>query len=268
MGIENFIVSAPLLLTVPVALLAGFISFASPCILPLVPGYLAYIGGFTGETAAAATVAGAAGGRATGTTTKTAVDHTGRNRLVLGVTLFVLGFAAVFVLTGFVFGALGFWMIPLRDLITRIAGVVLILLGLVFVGQFTFLQRTFKPQWRPITGLAGAPLLGIIFAIGWSPCTGPTLVAITSMSYSSGSAWQGAVLALFYALGLGVPFVLIALGLGWASGAVGFLRRHIRVINIIGGALLIAIGILMVTGVWNQWISALGAVIPSFGTAL
>ncbi|HWD62896.1 MAG TPA: cytochrome c biogenesis protein CcdA [Humibacter sp.] len=251
MGIENFVLSAPLLLTVPVALLAGLISFASPCILPLVPGYLAYIGGFTD-----------------GRSTAAKGDRTGQRRLVLGVALFVLGFAAVFVLTGFVFGALGFWMIQWRDLITRIAGVILILLGLVFVGQFTFLQRTFKPQWRPITGLAGAPLLGIIFAIGWSPCTGPTLAAITTMSYSSGSAWQGAVLALFYALGLGVPFVLIALGLGWASGAVTFMRKHTRVINIVGGAVLIAIGILMVSGVWNQWIIALAGVIPGFGTAI
>ena len=251
MGIENFILTSPLLLTVPVALLAGLISFASPCILPLVPGYLAYIGGFTD-----------------GRTRAEKGDRTGQRRLVLGVALFVLGFAAVFVLTGFVFGSIGFWMIHERELITRIAGIVLILLGLVFVGQFTFLQRTFKSQWRPITGLAGAPLLGIIFAIGWSPCTGPTLVAITAMSYSSGSAWQGAVLALFYALGLGVPFVLIALGLGWASGAVAFLRRHIRLINVVGGALLIAIGVLMVTGVWNQWIIALAGVIPSFGTAL
>ncbi|MGN6200747.1 cytochrome c biogenesis CcdA family protein [Humibacter sp.] len=267
-GVENFVLSAPLLLTVPVALLAGLISFASPCILPLVPGYLAYIGGFTGQTAsAAAVVGGSTSAAGTSTATRTA-ERTGQRRLVLGVALFVLGFAAVFVLTGFVFGALGFWMIQWRDLITRIAGVILILLGLVFVGQFTFLQRTFKPQWKPLTGLAGAPLLGIIFAIGWSPCTGPTLAAITTMSYSSGSAWQGAVLALFYALGLGVPFVLIALGLGWASGAVAFLRRHIRAINIVGGALLIAIGILMVSGVWNQWIIALAGVIPSFGTAL
>ncbi|MGA0568423.1 cytochrome c biogenesis CcdA family protein [Rathayibacter sp. KR2-224] len=272
-GVENFMLSAPLLLTVPVALLAGVISFASPCILPLVPGYLAYIGGFTGETSAAAAAVGAssgtgAAGTRAGTATATRPERTARNRLVLGVALFVLGFAAVFVLTGFVFGALGFWMIQWRDLITRVAGLILIVLGLVFVGQFTFLQRTFKPQWRPLTGLAGAPLLGVIFAIGWSPCTGPTLAAITTMSYSSGSAWQGAVLALFYALGLGVPFVLIALGLGWASGAVAFLRRNIRAINVVGGVLLIAIGILMVSGIWNQWIIALAGVIPSFGTAL
>jgi cytochrome c-type biogenesis protein len=250
-GVTDFVATAPLLITVPVAVLAGLISFASPCILPLVPGYLAYIGGFTDGRSMAA-----------------AGDGRGRRRLVIGVALFVLGFAAVFVLTGFVFGAVGFWLIQWRDLITRIAGIVLILLGLVFVGQFTFLQRTFKPQWRPISGLAGAPLLGIIFAIGWSPCTGPTLAAIQSLSLNTGSAWQGALLALFYALGLGVPFVLIALGLGWASGAVAFLRRHTRIINIIGGALLIAIGVLMVSGIWNLWIISLAGVIPNFAPAL
>lgn len=248
-GLQNLVATGPLLITVPIALLAGLVSFASPCILPLVPGYLAYVGGFTD-------------GR------PTAKRGREQRRLVTGVVLFVLGFAAVFVLTGYVFGQLGLWLIQWRDLITRVAGVVLILLGLVFVGQFTFLQRTFKPGWRPVTGLAGAPLLGIAFAIGWSPCTGPTLVAIQGLSLSGGSAWQGAVLALFYALGLGIPFVLIALGLGWASGAVAFLRRHIRVVNIVGGALLIAIGILMVTGVWNAWMIALAGVIPDFGSAL
>lgn len=250
-GVENFIATAPLLLTVPVAVLAGLISFASPCILPLVPGYLAYVGGFTD-----------------GRSTARDGDRAGQRRLVLGVALFVLGFAAVFVLTGFVFGAVGFWLIAWRDLITRIAGAVLIALGLVFVGQFTFMQRTFKPGWRPITGLAGAPLLGVIFAIGWSPCVGPTLAAITTMSLNGGSAWQGALLALFYALGLGVPFVLIAFGFGWASGAVTFLRRHIRAINIVGGALLIVMGLLMLTGVWNIWIIQLQGVLPSFVPSL
>jgi len=250
-GVQNFVATAPLLLAVPIAILAGLVSFASPCILPLVPGYLAYVGGFTD-----------------GRSTARDGDRAGQRRLVLGVALFVLGFAAVFVLTGFVFGAVGFWLIQWQDLVTRIAGVVLILLGLVFVGQFTFMQRTFKPQWRPITGIAGAPLLGVIFAIGWSPCIGPTLGAIETLSLSSGSAWQGAVLALFYALGLGVPFVLIALGLGWATGAVAFLRRHIRVINVIGGALLIVMGVLMVTGIWNAWILQLQGVLPTFVPSL
>jgi cytochrome c-type biogenesis protein len=249
-GAQNFVATAPLLLAVPIAILAGLISFASPCILPLVPGYLAYLGGFTD-----------------GRSTARPGDRSGQRRLVAGVALFVLGFAAVFVLTGYVFGAVGFWLIEWRDAITRVGGLVLILLGLVFVGQFTFLQRTFKPTWRPITGLAGAPLLGVIFAIGWSPCTGPTLAAINTMSVSGGSAWQGAVLALFYALGLGVPFVVIALGFGWASGALVFLRRHIRVINVVGGTVLIVIGVLMVSGAWNAWIIELQGVLP-FVTSL
>jgi cytochrome c-type biogenesis protein len=250
-GIASLVSSGQLLIAVPIALLAGLVSFASPCILPLVPGYLAYIGGFTdGRTSAAPG------------------DKRGRNRLVLGVALFVLGFAVVFVITGFVFGSLGFWLVQWRDLITRIAGVIVILLGLVFVGQFTFMQRTFKPQWRPIAGLAGAPLLGVIFAIGWSPCTGPALAAISTLSLNGGSAWQGALLALFYALGLGIPFLLIALGLGWASGAVAFLRRHVRAVNIVGGVLLVLIGILMVSGLWNIWTLQLQGVLPDFGTAI
>lgn len=248
-GLQNLVATGPLLITVPIAILAGVVSFASPCILPLVPGYLAYVGGFTDGRSSAA-------------------NGKEQRRLILGVALFVLGFAAVFVLGGYVFGQFGGWLIHWRDPITRIAGVLLILLGLVFVGQFTFLQRTFKPGLRPVTGLAGAPLLGVIFAIGWSPCTGPTLVAIQSLALSGGSAWQGAVLALFYALGLGIPFVLIAMGLGWASGAVAFLRRHIRTVNVIGGALLIAIGVLMVSGVWNAWMMSLAGVIPNFGSAL
>lgn len=250
-GIGSLISSGPLLFAIPIAILAGLVSFASPCILPLVPGYLAYIGGFSD-----------------GRTSAPKGDRAGRNRLLLGVALFVLGFAVVFVIGGFLVGAVGFWLIQWRDLLTRIAGVIVILLGGVFVGQFTFLQRTFKPQWRPAMGLAGAPILGIVFAIGWSPCTGPTLVAISGMSLSGGSPWQGALLALFYALGLGIPFVLIALGLGWATGAIAFLRRHIRAVNIIGGALLIAIGLLMVSGIWNYWIIQLQGVLPNFQPAI
>jgi cytochrome c-type biogenesis protein len=249
--VGSLVTSGPLLVAIPIALLAGLVSFASPCIFPLVPGYLAYIGGFTD-----------------GRSTARSGDRRGRNRLLLGVALFILGFAVVFVVGGFLFGAVGFWLIQWRDLLTRIAGVVVILLGLVFVGQFTFLQRTFRPQWRPATGLAGAPILGVVFAIGWSPCTGPTLAAISGLSLSSGSAWQGALLALFYALGLGIPFLLLALGLGWASGASSFLRRHMRAVNIIGGLLLITIGILMVSGIWNYWIIQLQGVLPDFRPAI
>ena len=143
-----------------------------------------------------------------------------------------------------------------------------ILLGFVFIGQFSFLQNIVKPNWRVRTGLAGAPLLGIVFAVGWSPCYGPTLPAISALSFNSGSPWQGAVLALAYALGLGIPFLLIALGLGWAASAVAFLKRHMRVVNIIGGILLIVIGILMVTGLWNSWVLSFQGVLPDFVPAV
>jgi cytochrome c-type biogenesis protein len=243
--------SGQLVVAVPVALLAGLVSFLSPCVLPLVPGYLAYVGGFTD-----------------GRSTAAKGDRRGQARLALGVLLFILGFALVFVVGGFVFGALGTWLNVYRELITRIAGIVVILLGLVFVGQFSFLQNIVKPSWRGRSGLTGAPLLGIAFAIGWSPCTGPTLAAIDSIGFSGGSPWQGAFLALCYALGLGIPFLLIALGLGWASSAVAFLKRHIRLVNIVGGLLLVAIGVLMVSGLWNSWTLQLQEVLPYFTPAV
>ncbi|MEO6199916.1 MAG: cytochrome c biogenesis protein CcdA [Cryobacterium sp.] len=247
----EIVFSGQLIVAIPIALLAGLVSFASPCILPLVPGYLAYIGGFTD-----------------GRTSTGPGDRRGRNRLLAGVALFILGFTLVFVLTGVVFGAAGFWLNQYRDLVTRIAGAVVILLGLVFVGQFGAMQRQVKSSWRPRMGLAGAPVLGAVFAIGWTPCTGPTLTAINSLSLGTGSPWQGGLLALFYALGLGIPFLLIALGLSWATGAVAFLKRHTRVINLVGGALLILIGVLMVSGLWNAWLLDLQGVIGSFVPAI
>lgn len=245
------LIGGQLLIAIPVAILAGLVSFASPCILPLVPGYLAYIGGFTD-----------------GRSSATPGDRRGRYRLVLGVALFVLGFSVVFVVAGFLIGSVGVWLFRWQDLVTRIAGVVVILLGLVFVGQFTFLQRTLKPSWRPGMGLAGAPILGAIFAIGWSPCTGPTLGAIYTLSLGGGSAWQGGILALGYALGLGVPFVLLALGLSWATSGIAFLKRHIRLINVAGGCLLVLIGLLMVSGLWTRWMLDLQGVLPNFVTAI
>lgn len=247
----EIVFSGQLLLAIPVAVLAGLVSFASPCILPLVPGYLAYIGGF-----------------ADGQSRARRGDRFGQNRLILGVALFILGFTLVFVLTGVVFGVAGFWLNQYRDIITRIAGAVVILLGLVFIGQFRFAQRTVKSHWRPRMGLAGAPVLGAVFAVGWTPCTGPTLTAINSLSLSTGSPWQGGLLALFYALGLGIPFVLIAMGLSWATGAVAFLKRHIRAINLLGGVLLIVIGTLMLSGVWNAWMLGLQGVIGSYVPAI
>ncbi|TFD50423.1 cytochrome c biogenesis protein CcdA [Cryobacterium sp. Hh11] len=243
--------SGELYFAIPIALLAGLVSFASPCILPLVPGYLAYIGGFSDASATASTR-----------------HRRGRYRLLVGVGLFILGFTVIFVLTGVVFGAAGFWLNQYRDLVTRIAGVVVILLGLVFVGQFGALQRSVKSSWRPKMGLAGAPVLGAVFAVGWTPCTSPTLTAINSLSLGTGSPWQGGLLALFYSLGLGIPFLLIAVGFSWATGTVLFLKRHTRAINLFGGVLLIIIGVLMLSGLWNVWLLDLQGVMGNFVTAI
>ncbi|PPL16324.1 cytochrome c biogenesis CcdA family protein [Microterricola pindariensis] len=246
----EIVFSGQLLLAIPIAILAGLVSFLSPCVLPLVPGYLGYIGGLT-EIPADKDEARAV-----------------RRRLLLGVSLFVLGFTVVFVAYGALFGALGLWLAANETLIIQILGVFVILMGLVFIGQFTFLQRTIKPSWKPVTGIAGAPLLGLVFGLGWTPCIGPTLAVVMSLSTDAGSAGRGALLGLAYCIGLGVPFLLVTLGLSWVTGSVAFFRRHIRAVNIIGGALLIAIGVLMVSGLWTLWIYQLAGGIGSFVPAI
>lgn len=235
------IMSGRLLIAIPIAMLAGLVSFASPCVLPLVPGYLGYVSGTTDPHSKAP-----------------------RTRVVVGVTLFTLGFAAVFVSYGAVFGAAGSWLIRWQDPVTRVLGVVVIIMGLAFVGAFRFLQRTARPPFAPKLGLAGAPLLGVVFGVGWTPCLGPTLAAISALSLSAASPWRGAILATAYCLGLGLPFVLVALGFNWATGAMAWLKHHIREINLIGGAALIAVGLLMVTGLWNRWMSSVQAAIGGF----
>ncbi|SDR91351.1 cytochrome c biogenesis CcdA family protein [Microterricola viridarii] len=246
----EIVFSGQLLLAIPIAILAGLVSFLSPCVLPLVPGYLGYIGGLS-EIPADKDEARAV-----------------RRRLLLGVSLFVLGFTVVFVAYGALFGALGLWLAANETLIIQILGVFVILMGLVFIGQFTFLQRTIKPSWKPVTGIAGAPLLGLVFGLGWTPCIGPTLAVVMSLSTDAGSAGRGALLGLAYCIGLGVPFLLVTLGLSWVTGSVAFFRRHIRAVNIIGGALLIAIGVLMVSGLWTLWIYQLAGGIGSFVPAI
>ncbi|MBX3196206.1 MAG: cytochrome c biogenesis protein CcdA [Microbacteriaceae bacterium] len=237
---DGVIADGQLWVAIPLALLAGLVSFASPCVLPLVPGYLGYV---------------------TGTS-----ESSSRWRPVVGVGLFILGFALVFVAYGAAFGSVGGWLIRWQDLLTRILGVVVILMGFVFIGAFRLFQRTAKLPITPRTGVAGAPLLGIVFGLGWTPCLGPTLAAISALSIGTGSAARGALLTAVYCVGLGVPFLILAAGLGWATTAVTFLRRHIRAINIAGGFTMVGIGLLMVTGVWTAIMYSLQTLIG--GTVL
>src|SRR5690606_1302976 len=178
-----------------------------------------------------------------------------RGRLAAGVLLFIAGFTVVFMTMNVFSGSIGRFFLRYNDVITRVLGVVIIVLGLVFLGMFRVFQRQAKPQLNSNLGLVGAPLLGLALGIGWAPCIGPTLAVILSLSYGTGDVWRAGLLGLVYSLGLGIPFLLVALGLGWATKSLGFLRRHIRVINIIGGALLILLGVLMVSGVWTMIMS-------------
>lgn len=228
------VLSGGLWFAVPIAIAAGLLSFLSPCVLPLVPGYLGYVSGVTS-------------GR----------ERT-RRRMLLGVALFIAGFSVVFLGVSLLVGTVGIFVTEYTDVILRIAGVIVIVMGIVFIGQVSFLQRTIKPGWQPRTGLIGAPLLGVVFAVGWTPCVGPTLIAVQSMVIDQGNLGRALIVGLAYCIGLGIPFLLVAVGFGWVGGSVAWVKRHIRSINIAGGVLLIVIGLLMVSGIWRTFITAFG----------
>jgi cytochrome c-type biogenesis protein len=238
------VLGGALWLAIPIAHAAGLLSFLSPCVLPLVPGYLGYVSGVTSG------------------------QEKTRGRMLAGVGLFVAGFSVVFLTVSLLVGSVGVFVAQYTDVILRIAGVVVIVMGIVFIGQVSFLQRTIKPGWQPRTGLIGAPLLGIVFAVGWTPCIGPTLIAVQSLVFDQGDLGRALIIGLAYCIGLGIPFLLVAIGFGWVGGSVRWVKRHIRAINIAGGVLLILIGVLMVSGLWRGIISAMGAVINGFAPAL
>lgn len=247
MGIEDIVADGQLALALIIALAAGLASFLSPCVLPLIPGYLAYVSGVAGDELS---------------------PQAQRRRMVLGSALFVIGFTVIFLLINIIAGTVGTWLFEWQDVITRVMGVVVIVMGLVFMGAFSQMQRTTRLAVKPRVGLAGAPLLGVVFALGWAPCMGPTLGVVLSLSLQTGSVGRAAVLGLAYCIGLGLPFVLAAFGFSWMTSTLSFFKRHIRVVNLIGGALLVLIGVLMVTGLWSRLMFWLQGVIAGFGTVI
>ncbi len=254
--------SGSMLLAVPFALIAGLVSFASPCVLPLVPGYVGYVSGMAAANTEATTAASG------GTATATRVAAPRRGRVLAGVGLFVAGFTVVFVALMFAAGAIGVHLVRWEDVIARVLGVVVILMGVAFLGALPFLQRERRLHVTPRAGLWGAPLLGVAFGVGWTPCLGPTLVAVQALSLSEASAGRGAILGVAYCLGLGVPFLLIALGLQSSQRMLGFLRRHRLAIMRIGGGLLVLIGLLLVSGVWTMWTTAMQGWIDGYVTVV
>ena len=280
MSVQSLVTSGPLILAIPVAAAAGAVTFLSPCCLPLVPGYLSYITGMSGAgaagsaaagtgaeagTGAAGTAAAAADGGAVTTRTRAAVTGPAapaRGRAVAGTALFVVGFSLVFAVYGLAVGGLGQLLKTHNTGLTQILGGVTILLGLMFAGafdRFSFAGRIFRPSARPKAGLAGAPLLGVMFGVGWSPCIGPTLTAVLTLSAASGTAARGAFLAFVYGLGLGIPFLIVAVAFQRVVNVLGFFRRNARLVTRIGGAMLVAVGILEVTGAWTSainWVQA------------
>jgi len=256
------VLSGSLLAAVPVALVAGLVSFASPCVLPLIPGYVGYLGGMSGALGQGGGTRGGAG-TATATATRAATG-----RLLLGVVLFVLGFSAVFVLLGVAFGWIGLALQPWLDVITRVLGVVVILMGLAFMGAVPFLQRDRRLHVSPRAGLWGAPVLGVVFGLGWAPCIGPTLSAVLLLSLDGGDPGRGALLAAAYCLGLGLPFVAIALLYSRTTRALGFLRRHRVTIMRIGGGMLVLLGLALVTGLWNEFAGWVQGLVADFVTVV
>jgi len=238
-----------LLLALPVALLAGLVSFFSPCVIPLLPGYLSYVTGLSG----ADIVAG--GG-----------DKV-RGRMLAGVGLFVLGFALVYVTLGGAFGAIGDRLLAHQDVLTKVLGVVTIVLGLVFAGVVPWLQRDIRFHTVPAVGVGAAPLLGILFGLGWTPCIGPTLGAVLALGGTYGpNPTRGAILAFVYCLGLGIPFLVAAVSFERMMTAVGWVRQRQVWVMRLGGAMLVTVGILLLTGVWDSMVQSMQSWLTGFET--
>jgi len=263
-SVVSVIDGGSLLLAVPIALAAGAVSFASPCVLPLVPGYLSYVTGMSAVDAVEAS--GAVREVAAGEAASDDADAAGagasrrkRWRTVAGAALFVLGFTAVFVSMGAAFGEIGTNLLVHQKTLEKVFGVLMILMGLFFAGVFPqrwgrLLQRDARIRYRPTVGLVGAPLLGVVFGVGWTPCLGPTLTAVQALAFTQSSAGRGAFLSAAYCIGLGLPFILTAVAFRRAMTAFGWIKRHYGAVTRIGGGMLAVVGAAMVSGVWDHLI--------------
>jgi cytochrome c-type biogenesis protein len=241
-GVGSTVVDGSLLLAVPVALAAGLVSFLSPCVLPLVPGYLGYVTGLSGVD----------------------LEEQRRGRLLAGAALFVAGFTAVYVALGWAAGAIGYTLQEHSQALARVLGVLTVVLGLVYLGVVPLVGGERRLDLRPTAGLAGAPLLGAAFGLGWTACTGPTLAAIAALAGIGGNPGRGALLATAYCLGLGVPFLLVALAYRRALGALAVVRRHRVLVTRIGGGLLVTVGVLLATGAWFSIMGRLQGLVTGF----
>ena len=240
-------------LGLPIALLAGLVSFFSPCVLPLLPGYLSYA---TGMGAADITSGQGAKGAA------------GRGRVLLGTLGFVGGFAAVFVATGALIGSLGATVIEHQRTITIVVGALTILMGLVFMGLVPLGQRDIRLHRVPRLGLVAAPLLGMVFGIGWTPCIGPALGVVLNLSLNEGSSTRGGLLAFFYALGLGIPFIVAGLAMSAMGRTVGFVKQHQLAVQRLGGALMVVVGLMLVTGIWDTAMAGVRQLAANWGALI
>jgi cytochrome c-type biogenesis protein len=252
-GVGHLVLSGPLILAVPVAAAAGAVTFLSPCCLPLVPGYLSYVTGMSGAGAQAAGAVPLTDGSIP--LAADAPARPARSRVLAGTALFVLGFAALFATEGVAFGGVGSALRDHSRGLTQVLGGLVILLGLLFAGvfdRFAFAGRIMRPSIRPRAGLASAPLIGVLFGLSWTPCVGPTLAAVLTLGMVTGTAARAAVLAFVYALGLGIPFLIVALAVQRGMSVFGFARRHARAVARIGGLMLVTVGVLEVTGAWTS----------------
>ncbi len=237
--LANYLLSGNLILALPIAAIAGLISFTSPCVIPLVPGYLSYAAGFSQS----------------------------RGKLLIGSSLFVLGFTALFITYGALFGGLGSAIAANQRSISLVLGIFTIVLGLIFMGKIN-LMRSFKLNMPTRSGLMGAPILGFLFGLGWTPCIGPALAAVQTLAIESASATRGAILSISYCFGLGAPFIVSGLYLDKSELMRRYLSKHGNRFSFIGGLLLILVGLAQITGIWDNWMISLRGLISGFEPVL